>query len=84
MTVVIYNDDFTSCMIKISSILTNVNIEYNVISFTQCDSRKKICIVLCELARSALWNLTLNEYESARRIFLENNEILWMTESALF
>ncbi len=83
VTIVTDDEALTSCSASLKTLLTDAGIEYNVTNLSECDPTNRICIVLCELTRSVLRNPEPSEYEVVRRVFLESEGVLWVTEGAL-
>lgn len=76
VTIVTDDEVLTPCSASLETLLTDAGIKYNTTSLSKCDSTNRVCIVLCELARSILRNSGSNEYEAVKRVFLGSNGVL--------
>lgn len=85
LAVIIVNDDESTepCSDHLVSLLADAGIEHNTTRLSECNPRNRVCVVLCELTHSVLRNPSLDGYEAIKRVFLESNGVLWVTEGAL-
>jgi len=83
VTIITDDEASTPCVGNLKSLLTDAGIEHDITRLSEYDPSNRVCIVLCELTRSILRNPELNDYEAARRVFLDSKGVLWVTEGAL-